>query len=229
MLFASNPPEWALSMPRIEPRQVGGPSVLWVLSYVAPLTVALALGSFGASQAHASPTPQEAGPAEETTGETPRARGEVGLILGYATGKVFDPARTRTNFQQIGVRWVPSVTTTNRVAFVLEVLPLFTMDQDPRATGGGLNLLARIKLANGTWRPAIIGGIGMLFANTEVPPGETRFNYTPQVGVSIQRLLGRSTALNVDYRFHHISNTGFSTSNPGINSHLVTVGLSFFL
>ena len=102
------------------------------------------------------------------------------------------------------------------------------VDQQPRAAGGGLNLLIRYTWTSGRWRPSLLGGAGVVFTDEQVPPGETTHNFSPQAGVGVAYMLEPNWALSGEYRFHHLSNKGATETNPGINSHLVLFGVSWF-
>lgn len=73
-------------------------------------------------------------------------------------------------------------------------------------------------------------GIGLLWANDEVPDEGTRFNFTPHVGIGTTIALGDSPArLDLGIGWHHISNasTSGSDDNPARDSVAVWVGVMF--
>lgn len=169
-----------------------------------------------------------AAPAAAQEAEGPGHRGEWGVLAGAATGKVFDPARTETDLALAGFRWGRRLgARPGPVAVLVEVLPVFTVSQRPRAWGPGLNLLLRYTPGSGAWRPLLLGGVGLVVTNEKVPPGETHLNFTPQVGAGLRRMLSDDLVLTVEYRFHHLSNASLSESNPGINSHMGLLVLSW--
>jgi hypothetical protein len=56
-----------------------------------------------------------------------------------------------------------------------------------------------------------------------------QFNFTAQFGGGLQLLSpGRRTALDVGYKYHHISNANLDRTNPGMASHMFFVGVSFY-
>jgi len=103
-----------------------------------------------------------------------------------------------------------------------------SIDQDPRTTGGGLNLLIRYTWAAGRWRPMFFAGAGVLYTDEQVPPGATKRNFTPQGGIGLQYLITNQVALGGEYRFHHLSNKGKTETNPGVNTHLILFGVTWF-
>ena len=73
-------------------------------------------------------------------------------------------------------------------------------------------------------------GIGLLFANDEVPDTGTRFNFTPHVGVGTTFNINDSGArLDLGIGWHHISNasTSGTDDNPARDSVAVWIGVMF--
>lgn len=175
--------------------------------------------------------PPEAAASVETSPAT-EGKTEWGFFAGFAQGQVTDAVDTSTDFFQLLVRWAYRLGPRGgngrpgNFAVVIEGVPLFTISQEPRAYGAGLNLLLRYSLASGDWRPMVLGGAGLLATSEEVPPGESRFNFSPQIGVGLQRRIQPGLLVALEYRFYHISNAGITENNPGINTHLIAVGIT---
>ena len=73
-------------------------------------------------------------------------------------------------------------------------------------------------------------GIGLLQTSERVPPGGTKFNFTPTVGVGTTFELGESdTRLDLGVRWHHISNasTNGSDDNPARDGVMLYAALVF--
>ncbi len=73
-------------------------------------------------------------------------------------------------------------------------------------------------------------GIGLLWADDEVPEDGTRFNFTPHVGVGTTiELFDGPARLDVGVGWHHISNasTSGTDDNPARDSGAVWVGVMF--
>ncbi|MFQ5744080.1 MAG: acyloxyacyl hydrolase [Acidobacteriota bacterium] len=177
---------------------------------------------------------QQPGVAPEQSDGWRRGTTEVAILGGIAKGTVIDPQRTSTHFAQAILRYafhfapIGSGKRRGNFSFVVEGVPVFTIDQDPRATGSGVNLLVRYTWAARRFRPMLIAGAGLVVTGNRVPPGETRLNFTPQAGLGFQYMLQPRFAIDIEYRFHHLSNAGRTEGNPGINSHLVLFGVSWF-
>ncbi len=76
-----------------------------------------------------------------------------------------------------------------------------SIDQDPRATGAGLNLLIRYTWAAGRWRPMFFAGAGLLYTDEQVPPGESKRNFTSQGGIGLHYLITNQVALGASIAF----------------------------
>ncbi|TKS57763.1 MAG: hypothetical protein EWM72_03491 [Nitrospira sp.] len=61
-----------------------------------------------------------------------------------------------------------------------------------------------------------------------IPEESTQFNFVLTAGVGVSWFLTPQTALNVGYRFHHISNAGTHYPNLGLNASLPFGGFSFY-
>ena len=98
------------------------------------------------------------------------------------------------------------------------------------ALGFGINaagLTARFRPDRNV-SPTVGFAVGALYFDRSVPTTRaTRFNFTAsgEAGLRIGPPDGRG--VTVTYRFHHLSNAGTSEENPGVASHLVTLGFRF--
>lgn len=117
-----------------------------------------------------------------------------------------------------------------RFEYAVDVVPVFLLTQPTNtAYGLGLNPVALKWNFAGPRRvtPYVELGGGLLFTNTQVPPGTSRVNFTPEgaVGVHFPRSKYNWSA---EVRFMHISNAGLATPNPGINTIQVRIGFGRF-
>ena len=52
--------------------------------------------------------------------------------------------------------------------------------------------------------------------------GATQFNYTAQLGGGVQLFTSRRrTAIDLGYKYPHISNANLGNQNPGLDSHML--------
>jgi len=74
--------------------------------------------------------------------------------------------------------------------------------------------------------PFLTSGGGFLYFNHRMFR-QTRFNFTAQLGGGVQFFTSdRRTAFDLGYKYHHISNANLGDSNPGLDSHMLFVGVS---
>lgn len=62
----------------------------------------------------------------------------------------------------------------------------------------------------------------------KIPEESSEFNFILTAGFGLSWFVTNRTALNVGYRFHHISNAGARMPNLGINSSLPFGGFAFY-
>ena len=127
--------------------------------------------------------------------------------------------------------------------YAFEVVPAFVMAQSGPPTsrtifGGGFNpLMLQYNFGSGN-RPAnqpqrgfvpfFQVGAGTLFTTDPIPVGAAQFNFTPQGGPGLYWLRGGGPSVVLGVRWHHISNAGRVTPNPGHNSLYFYGGLSWW-
>ena len=117
-----------------------------------------------------------------------------------------------------------------RFEYAVDAVPVFVIFQPTKtAYGAAVNPFALVwdfdthrKLV-----PYIDLGGGVLFTNTQVPPGSSRINFTPSGAIGMHYLAGKLT-WTADLRFMHISNAGLVTPNPGLNTVELRLGLGWF-
>ena len=95
----------------------------------------------------------------------------------------------------------------------------------------GLYLLGSWKftgLADRGLYPYAIGGGGPLYNDLGLSTQGTRLNYSYQGGFGVQYTLAPDTALQAEWRYHHISNAGTATPNEPLNSSKFLLGVAKF-
>jgi opacity protein-like surface antigen len=165
------------------------------------------------------------------------ASGEFGVLTGFGSSFVgFGETRhqvqtwdaiIRAGFflsDQIGKgSWYQG-----RHELVLEIPYHLAVNYGGRSIVGGYML--------GHWRftsldtivPYIFAGGGPLFVDLGLPTMGTKLCFSYQGGTGLQYFIDRKTALNVEYRYHHISNAGTAEPNEPINSNKVLMGVSWY-
>jgi hypothetical protein len=97
--------------------------------------------------------------------------------------------------------------------------------------GGGLAPLGfKVRFATqNRLQPFIAGSLGLLYFQEDIPvPDSSQFNFTSEFGLGVDYFIAPKRALTLGYKIDHISNAGISRNNPGMNSHLIYAGFSFF-
>src|SRR5580765_1265167 len=163
---------------------------------------------------------------------------EVGLSVGYLLphrltqdhttkqqGVAFMPSWMMTLTDPIGGSWYRG-----QVSLGAEMV--YIQFQEPFVTHG-VGFTPKIKysfVALDRIRPyaEFAGGPFWTDLAGKIPEESSRFNFVLTAGVGISYFLNDRAALNVGYRFHHISNAGTRYPNLGLNASLPFGGFSFF-
>jgi hypothetical protein len=171
----------------------------------------------------------------ENTAST--AKGEFGFLAGFGSSHVgFGETRhevqtldaiLRAGFflsDEVGIgNWYQG-----RHELLLELPYHLAVNYGGRSMVGGYML--------GHWRftsmdkvvPYVLAGGGPLFVDLGLPTMGTKLCFSYQGGTGLQYFIDSKTALNVEYRYHHISNAGTAKPNEPINSNKILVGVSVY-
>jgi len=117
-----------------------------------------------------------------------------------------------------------------RFEYAVDAVPVFWLFQPGgTAYGAGLNPFAFKWIFDTDRRtvPYVELGGGALFTNRQAPPGTSRANFTDSAAIGMHFLGGRWN-WTAEIRYMHISNAGISSSNPGINTIQVRLGIGKF-
>ena len=163
---------------------------------------------------------------------------EIGLTVGYMLpshfkknqttnqqGEAFMPSWMMTITDPVGDSWYRG-----QVSLGAEMV--YIQFQEPFVTHG-VGFTPKIKysfVALDRIRPyaEFAGGPFWTDLAGKIPEESSRFNFVLTAGVGISYFLTDRAALNVGYRFHHISNGGTRYPNLGLNASLPFGGFSFF-
>jgi opacity protein-like surface antigen len=168
---------------------------------------------------------------------------QVGVLAGHAWGfgEPFGSAGTSNADVQfallapsagIGVsdHWARDSWYGGSVALIGE--GQFWWNHEPHSGfGGAFDLGLRYQLLGLRERgvvPFIEGSAGLGGIDFDLASQHDGFNFTLQAGAGLHWFVAERTALDLGYRYHHISNAGTERPNIGINSHLAYLGLSYF-
>ena len=118
-----------------------------------------------------------------------------------------------------------------RFEYAVDAVPLFMVFQPANtAYGVALNPL------NLKWNFATRGSVvpyielagGTLFTSEEVPLGTSKVNFTSGAALGTY-FLGNKRNWSLEIRYMHISNSGLTSPNPGVNTVQVRLGIGKFL
>ncbi|MEK7236779.1 MAG: acyloxyacyl hydrolase [Nitrospirota bacterium] len=163
---------------------------------------------------------------------------EIGLSAGYLLP---DCLRAKCKTKQSGPAFMPSwmMTMTDPIGdswyqgqFSLGAEAVYIEFQEPYLTHG-VGFTPKIKytfVAQDRIRPyaEFAGGPFWTDLGGKIPEQHSQFNFILTAGLGISYFLTEQAALNVGYRFQHISNAGTSHPNVGLNSSLPFAGFSFY-
>jgi hypothetical protein len=94
----------------------------------------------------------------------------------------------------------------------------------------GFNFTLQLRwhaIAKEDWSFFVEGGVGLLFTEHNVPTDGSDFNFTPQVGLGFSFDANDSARWLIGLRWHHISNANTHRTNPGRDSLMLWVGMTF--
>jgi lipid A 3-O-deacylase len=114
--------------------------------------------------------------------------------------------------------------------YAVDVVPIFWIFQ-PGGTAYGVAVdpfaLKWNFSAHGRFVPYADLDGGALVTNRKTPPETSRVNFTPSAAVGMH-ILGKKFKWSAEVRYVHISNAGISSSNPGVNTVQVRIGVGMF-
>ncbi len=116
-----------------------------------------------------------------------------------------------------------------RLMWAFELMPVYWQREPTATIGMGFSPLVW------RWRfvpharaaPFAELAVGGLFTKDPVPEGTEAANFIAHGGFGVRWRPAARLALVTAYRFQHISNGNQLTSNPGVNAHVVWVGVAF--
>jgi lipid A 3-O-deacylase len=163
----------------------------------------------------------------DTTDTTPSATfaSEGSQRWALLGGWGIDVKHSSNNEMTFGAKWEYFIA--DGFAFAPE-LKLWGFFQDGGdAFGGSLDLLFEWHfIRHDTWSIYGDAGVGLLGSTKNVPINGSEFNFTPQAGLGFTWDIGEGNRWFAGVRWHHISNAGLYSDNPGRDSVLVYTGLS---
>ncbi len=165
------------------------------------------------------------------------AHTEVGFLTGYGiTHRDFGATRTQVQTWDAIVRagfflsdeigkgeWYQG-----RHQFVAELPYHLAVDHDGRSMTGFYML--------GHWRftshdkiaPYVFAGGGPMYVDLGLPSMGSRLCFSYQAGTGVQYFINSTTAVDFQYRYHHISNGDIADRNEPLNSSKILFGMAYY-
>ncbi|MDD5044298.1 MAG: acyloxyacyl hydrolase [Candidatus Omnitrophica bacterium] len=162
---------------------------------------------------------------------------ELGILTGYATGNLKNKEHYELvpTILRIGFDLKPVLHKINNfnpkglVEFELEPFASTVISPNNNAEVGFGLLFKYAYPVTERLYPYIEGGVGFIYITQHTLEQSTQYNFTPQGGVGLTYFLKKDRlALNVGYRYRHLSNASIKSPNSGINVDMGLLGLSLF-
>jgi len=85
-------------------------------------------------------------------------------------------------------------------------------------------------LSFGRWMPYWDTGWGLAWTDLapRIPEQSSQFTFMVETGIGTHYFLTQRAAVNVGFRFHHLSDAGIGDRNVGINAWMGLVGVSYY-
>ncbi len=159
---------------------------------------------------------------------------ESGLIMGIGTSDLDDGR----HYEPILVIWHlskdlnPYLTALlghrGKLSFICEpqINPSFKPSTDIEA-GIGLGLKYSYPLIS-RLDAYVMGSVGPHFMSLKTDEQHSGFLFADTIGAGLDFKLSSGAAINLGYRFRHMSNAGLKKPNSGVNTQFITVGYSIF-
>lgn len=77
-------------------------------------------------------------------------------------------------------------------------------------------------------KPYVSVGLGALFMTQHVQEQATQYNFLPQGGGGCMFFVQEKLALNLEYRYRHLSNSSIKRPNNGIDVNMWLAGFSYY-
>ncbi len=162
---------------------------------------------------------------------------EKGLLIGYGHGYVggcHNSYKPLLFIYHIGFdahKLIPSVIpdTQKRLTFYLE--PQYNKVIHPASDyefGLGFGLEYRFNIIKNAMDGYILAGSGFHYISYDSSCQSGGFNFNDNLGAGFYIYITHNSAINLGFRFRHISNADIRMPNEGINSFLFTLGYSVF-
>ncbi|MFA5271514.1 MAG: acyloxyacyl hydrolase [Candidatus Omnitrophota bacterium] len=77
-------------------------------------------------------------------------------------------------------------------------------------------------------QPYVKAGVGALYMSQHTKEQSTQYNFLPQGGAGLQYRVTNDIAINLEYRYRHLSNAALKHPNSGIDVNMYLCGVTIF-
>ena len=118
--------------------------------------------------------------------------------------------------------------TKGRADFILEPFINTITSPDSNVEVGSNFLLQYVFPLHEKIQPYVKGGLGVLYMSQHTREQSTQYNFLPQGAGGVQYFIKDNLAINLEYRYRHLSNASIKHPNSGIDSNLYLGGVTYF-
>jgi lipid A 3-O-deacylase len=159
---------------------------------------------------------------------------ESGVMFGYGRGNIADCK----HYEPILLIWHLGIDLKKffpeleehkgRVSFYIEpqINPVVNPETDIEC-GVGLGFKYMYPVTD-KLSPYIMGGVGPYYISVVTKDQANGFIFADTIGAGFYYFLTNNSAINLGYRFRHMSNADMALPNGGIDTHSGTIGYSVF-
>ncbi len=120
------------------------------------------------------------------------------------------------------------ITPTGRVDFLLEPF-IHTVLKPNDNIEVGTDFLLKYTFPLSDWLcPYLKGGVGISYMSQHTREQSTQYNFVSSGAFGFHFYLKKNLALNLEYRYRHLSNASIKAPNNGINTDFILGGITFF-
>ena len=158
---------------------------------------------------------------------------ESTFVVGYGNGSISESA-----YEHVALIWHLGFDLKHLFArlqdhhgilsFALEpkINPVFNPDTDVEI-GVSFGLKYRYPISE-IWSVYVLGSVGPHLITVQTKDQANGLVFFNTAGAGLSFFLTKKSAVNLEYRFRHVSNAGIKEPNGGIDSHIVAIGYSLF-
>lgn len=157
---------------------------------------------------------------------------EAGLYLGFGTGNLkeskYDPILLVFHLGTDLKKFWPALTGHKGKLTIFaepQLDPVLNLSEYELGLGIGLKYMYPL---SDKWAVYLMGSIGPHYISAETEDQARGFVFADSAGAGFYYFVSEDAALNIGYRYRHLSNAGTKDPNSGINSHFGIVGYCHF-